>query len=678
MNLDWLTNTRIRSITILLALVYLVVGLLVLDDYGLSYDEEAQRYNNGLTNYHFVTGEDKEMLRTGNEKYHGPAFELLLIGAQNLLNVSEMRSIYLLRHLISFLTFFGSVVVMFLLAKAIFKEYRWALFCALMYGLSPRFFAEAFYNSKDIPFLALFTFSLYTLYMFATKRNFKWAMIHALVAGFMIDIRVMGIFVPIATVGIILYQHVLSFYRKEKTASILVLILFYLLVQAVAIIAFWPILWDGPWHHLNAAFREMSMYHWSGSLRYFGDLISYDQVPWHYLPTWMLITIPVPFLSLTAVGSVWITKKLVSFDSSVYSRFSFDHLLLSFLVVPIVLIIALDSVVYDGWRHVYFLYSPMTLIATRGAQVLLEKLKAAISKDLIVPLVAVSIAVVFIVPLISIVRYHPFQYVYFNSISRMIFNPIHEKFEMDYWGLSYKQGLDYILKSDTGRVKVWAENAPGYDNRLMFSYSNQQRLVYQDDFPDTGTYLLLDNRANMFVDSVFDRGELVEQMTTPSGPALSILKVVERQCQPHSVRKVFQDFEETDLATVLAKGSMNQVQRLSSDNPYGFSTRYVVDSLLLEGTPAVRYRGQMMSEESTPSFLSVLEVRRNGASIYWRKYWLGFVTYVPGRWETWRWSFTLKDVDLEVGDVISTYTWTVDGAVCYQNDMEVEFVKCID
>ncbi len=671
----WLTNRRIRFAAILVALMYLVIGLLVLEDYGLSYDEEAQRYNNGMANYNYVIGTDKEMLRNGNEKYHGPAFELLLIGAQKLFHVKEMRAVYLLRHHISFLTFFLSAVIMFLLARGIFKSDRWALFCALIYILSPRFFAEAFYNSKDTPFLAFFTFSLFTLYKFAIERNLKWAFIHALVTGFMIDIRVMGIFVPIASVGLIFYQHLLSSEEEGNWRPILVSIAVYLIAQCAFIVCFWPILWEGPWHHLKAAFTEMSKYHWVGNMRYFGRVINQDHIPWHYLPVWISITVPTSFIILTSLGMVGILSKSLSFARENYIRFRFDYVFLSFLLSPLALIILMESVVYDGWRHVYFLYSPIVLLATRGAQILFEKLRNLLSQNLIVPMVSVFLLAVFVEPLVSIIQYHPFQYVYFNSLSKAVFDPIHEKFEMDYWGLSYKQGLDYLLKTEpSGMVKVKPENPPGYDNRLMLPYSDQIRLEYQDHFPGVGTYLLYDNRVR-FRKRAASSQEMVKELMTPSGPALSIYRVSEQDVEVHTVSERFQNFEQEGYVTTRVGDSLNHVECLSLDNPYGFKVAYVVDSLLLEGLPAVRFQADVMSETSTSDFLSVLDITRNGSSIYWRKYWLGFVTYEPGRWESWRWSFDLKYADLQVGDVISTFLWTVDGAECYQDNLKVQFVN---
>ena len=46
---------------------------------------------------------------------------------------------------------------------------------------------------------------------------------------------------------------------------------------------------------------------------------------------------------------------------------------------------------------------------------------------------------------------HPFQYVYFNSLAGKNFN---EKFEMDYFGVSNKNVLEYIIAKEGKKVKI--------------------------------------------------------------------------------------------------------------------------------------------------------------------------------------------------------------------------------
>jgi hypothetical protein len=47
---------------------------------------------------------------------------------------------------------------------------------------------------------------------------------------------------------------------------------------------------------------------------------------------------------------------------------------------------------------------------------------------------------------------HPFQYVYFNLLASKNFN---EKFEMDYFGVSNKNVLEYIAEKEDKKVRIY-------------------------------------------------------------------------------------------------------------------------------------------------------------------------------------------------------------------------------
>jgi len=62
-----------------------------------------------------------------------------------------------------------------------------------------------------------------------------------------------------------------------------------------------------------------------------------------------------------------------------------------------------------------------------------------------------------IFPLWKIINLHPYQQTYFNAFVDNGKDKIHNNWEMDYWGLSYKEGFEKILEldnSDTIRVIV--------------------------------------------------------------------------------------------------------------------------------------------------------------------------------------------------------------------------------
>ena len=48
-------------------------------------------------------------------------------------------------------------------------------------------------------------------------------------------------------------------------------------------------------------------------------------------------------------------------------------------------------------------------------------------------------------------KHHPYQNVYFNLLAKKNF---HKKFEMDFWGLSNKNALEYISSIEDGKIMI--------------------------------------------------------------------------------------------------------------------------------------------------------------------------------------------------------------------------------
>ena len=58
---------------------------------------------------------------------------------------------------------------------------------------------------------------------------------------------------------------------------------------------------------------------------------------------------------------------------------------------------------------------------------------------------------------------HPFQSFYFNSLSNKNNSPIHERFQVDYWGISGTHFLKYVLKAEKAKEKISVATAAYVD-----------------------------------------------------------------------------------------------------------------------------------------------------------------------------------------------------------------------
>lgn len=451
-----------------------ITGLFIFSDYGIYWDEEVQKTQVGSINYNYIKTGDNTALLANFHKYYGPAFEVLLSAAEDIFNVTEPRSAYLLRHGICFLSFFIAVICFYLICFKLFKKRSIALLGAVMLVMSPRIFADSFYDSKDLSMLCFCIIAAYTMFLFIEKQTIVTALVHGLFCGFVMDIRIMGVLIPIATV----YLFVMN--EKKKMLPFAVFTGYTLF----SIVAFWPILWMDPVNNFMEAFRQMSNYPVMGSTNlYMGKNVPAADLPWHYLPVWIGITTPVLYSIFFIKGLFFSAKSVIA----AFRKTAYLHAILFILFAPVLAVIVLNSTLYDGWRHVFFIYPFFLLIAVYGFIQLIETLKNTNVAKTIVYSTVVYIAWILIV----MIKEHPYQNVYFNVLAG---NNLQKRYEMDYWGLSYKQGLEYIAANDKSeQIYVAVQNLPGILNFNMLSAEDKKRLIWTNN-PGTANYFLTNFR----------------------------------------------------------------------------------------------------------------------------------------------------------------------------------------
>lgn len=355
-------------IPFLFFLAYFIAGLLIFDDYGISWDEEVQRIDIGLVNYNAAFHNDRQALLSSLGKYHGPVFEIFLIIAEKALRLSDSRDIYLMRHLFTFFVFFIGVIFFYFLIKNHFKNWKIGLIACAMLILNPRIFAESFYNSRDIPFLAVFIIAVFLLFEFFKKQSILNAFFFSLSTAILIDLRIMGILVPAFFAVIIFHRIFFSFLKEEKHGIKFIPVAATFLFTAVFVVLFWPVLWQDTITHFVGSLKSMSHYHWESSVFLLGKMYDGFHIPRYYLPVWFFISNPILFLLLFVTG-IFVTAKL--FFNSALQFFSGKIEIIIFLgwfFIPIFMVVILNAVVYDGWRHVFFIYPAFVFISLYGIE----------------------------------------------------------------------------------------------------------------------------------------------------------------------------------------------------------------------------------------------------------------------------------------------------------------------
>src|SRR5262249_14325142 len=133
-----------------------------------------------------------------------------------------------------------------------------------------------------------------------------------------------------------------------------------------------------------------------------------------------------------------------------------DVVFFGLFATPIVTVILLHSVLYDGWRHMYFIYPAFLLIAIRGWVSLWGNQSTwTIRKSILAVFTAISVAHT----VVWMWKAHPFQNVYFNAFAG---TDLRSQYDLDYWGLANRNALEFILKHDPSEaIDVYADSLMG-------------------------------------------------------------------------------------------------------------------------------------------------------------------------------------------------------------------------
>ncbi|MCF8423643.1 MAG: glycosyltransferase family 39 protein [Bacteroidia bacterium] len=464
---------------ILLSL-FAIVGVITLNSYGYAWDERDQR-EIGLTCYNYIFNNNLQYLSLGSRD-HGAIFELFLVIIEKLLRLTSDHDIYIMRHLVSHLFFLLSAFYLYKLIVFIYNNNKLAVFGFLLLVINPTIYGHSFFNSKDVTFLSMLIICFYQFAIsFKYKKVYQFILL-ALFSSFLVNIRIMGILF----VSFVLFFLLIDFLAilKEKGAVKKYILLFVLFGSATIIftIGTWPLLWEHPLDNFLYAVKNLSKFPWPGNVLFNGKLTSAHDLTWTYIPTWFIINTPIMYLLLGFSGLILFLLQLLKVFAKIDLKMIDKNNLLyvfSFLV-PVFVVIFLNSVLYDSWRHLFYIYPAFIMLAVYFINYCLN---------------TKFIKVVFIMTALSIsatsfyiITYFPFHHVYFNPIIAFKKNEfIRKNYDMDYWGVGYNKALEYILQIDNKRkIFVYAPNPPCEGNTVMLPKKDQKRFafIHYENKPD--------------------------------------------------------------------------------------------------------------------------------------------------------------------------------------------------
>jgi hypothetical protein len=491
----------------ILVLFNLIVGLIVLPDFGQSTDEPYQHgyAENTIRAAEFIfkTGEFSEYFFKEKPKQgsHGPAF-IMLVTLLRKVFLPQGTPLELLHfsHYLYFVTFQLGVVAIYFLARRWMSEGA-AFGTALLFNTQPLLVGHAFMNPKDVVFMSLLAASA-ALGLWMIDRSDKEAV---LTDSKSVRAGIRSIFRQLLCIDVWLASFALGFTSAIRLVAPLIgvvalvhmvitrkwhawpRLVAYGLLAFGFMILFWPYLWPDPFGRLIASIGHCVTYPGTHLTLFRGVVYDANELPRSYLPVLLAIQLTEPTILFIVIGTFALLKKL---------KWDLVSLVAIWFAIPFVASILLGVNLYNNFRQMFFILPPLFLLAGLALDWVLMNSRRPIVYFLIL-LSALAPGVY------ANVLLHPYQYVYYNQLVGGV-NGAFRRFELDYWDLAYLEAQNYInqvvgpnanVYVGDSKLTVEAFKCPGLN---FNTFGNQKKNWAKYDYMIISTTQNLDEKFAEF------------------------------------------------------------------------------------------------------------------------------------------------------------------------------------
>jgi tetratricopeptide (TPR) repeat protein len=444
---------------------------------GINADDKFQcDYSTKLVNYYSTFGKDSTALNIpeGNMHLYGGFFEVITGFTNKAFGLKEnMLAYHQVRH--GWSAFFGWVAILCagLLARHI-AGWQAGLFTLILMLVSPRFVGDSLMNPKDIPFAAGYIMALYNMTVVLDRLpQLRWLNMAGLVGGLAIALATRaGGLLPFAFLFFFAGLHWLL-QGRQSTAQYAKVVVGTAVTGYVLAILFWPFALQSPLSNPLKALSQFAALEVKIRVLFEGANTMSDKTPWDYPIKWIVYTIPLAVLVGFGGGLALMRRLMRAYKPLWVVMAAFAA------IFPVFYVIYKNSVIHDGWRHLTFAYPTMAVMAGlfwhELTRFFYDKKALQYSAMAAMGLLAVDAA--------AFIGMNPaYPYVYFNPLAGGV-KGAYGQFETDYWGVSVRQGLEWmekqgIIKPDMQEPVVIATNMYYSTRQLTAKYGDKVRVKY--------------------------------------------------------------------------------------------------------------------------------------------------------------------------------------------------------
>jgi hypothetical protein len=420
-------------------LFYFLFILLTYRDYGVAWDEyDVYSRGGALFQYLFGKGFDPSYFLVNDGKADGWV----------LYDYWYPMLLFLLNHGFS-MEFFhwlnlGFAAIAFAASyELLYFQYRnsyLALQGPVFLFFTPRFLGHLAFTPRDTAFAVTYFAALAAFYFLRPKTGPVKILVLGLLFGMAQASRMVGLSLYLIWALFYLYEwnqdKAVWWHKPESRKKHIRFVLDLVSTFAVSLLfmaATWPYLARGFFSRFLEILGAASRFPWTGQFLFNGQMVSATDLPWAYLPLWLLFSTP-PFILFFLAAAPFTVKRLR--PNRLMAFFSLA------LAVNLILVFLLKPVVYLGMRHFLYLLPILGLLAAVSASEFLLNIRDRTAFWVVSLLILANMGGV----ARQMAKLHPYEYVYFNEFTGRLPGAF-GRFEIEDRGTSAKEAVEWLKKN---------------------------------------------------------------------------------------------------------------------------------------------------------------------------------------------------------------------------------------
>jgi hypothetical protein len=422
-----------------------IIAILTFRDYGLGWDDYTHSQYGDLLLALYGSGfKDQRALSFVNLYKYGGGFDMAAALAAKVLPFGLFET----RRLVGAIIGIIGLIATWRLGRRLGGPVA-GLSALVLLAACPVYYGHMFMNPKDAPFavamIVLLLGFVHTFEEYPAPSAHTMALVGiALGAAFGSRILVV-LAAPPAAAGLLLIaaEEVRSGGLSMAAARLgqflgrlaPALVLAYLIMGLL-----WPWSIVSPLNPLRAAFYFDTFFEKPWKELYEGALIAVPDMPASYLPHLLMLKLPEIMLAFGISGTIGVLVAAFRRGVAPARRASLLTVALA-AILPVAIAMVTRPALYNGIRQFLFIVPPFAVLGGLAAAWAIER--AAARGRLMLAALAALLTAGIAIPVIGMVRLHPYQYVYFNPLTSGV-RGAKGQYMLDYWGLAFKQAAERL------------------------------------------------------------------------------------------------------------------------------------------------------------------------------------------------------------------------------------------